>query len=88
MLQATLRPKTAIVSKTNIFNFFHTKTQVTKFDLGVKSAKVDQGHNLKNLGSTFRHNAANQVSRSFLRRRPFNIFISLKYMGVAAMLVM
>ena len=35
MLQATLRPKVAIVSKKK-FTFSHTKAYVTKFDLDVK----------------------------------------------------
>ena len=36
MLQATLRPKAAIVSKKNNFTFSHTKAYVTKFYLDVK----------------------------------------------------
>ena len=53
MLQATLRPKAAIVSKQYIFfAFSHTKAYVTKFDLGVKWVKVSPGHNLNNFGST------------------------------------
>ena len=44
MLQATLRPKAAIVFKKKIiFTFSHTKAYVTKFDLGVKWVKVDSG---------------------------------------------
>ena len=43
MLQATLRPKAATVSKKYIiFTFSHTKTYVTKFD-GVKWVKVNPG---------------------------------------------
>ena len=40
MLQATLRPKAAIVSKKK-FTFSHTKAYVTKFDLDVKYVKVN-----------------------------------------------
>ena len=45
MLQATLRPKAAIVSKQKkiIFTFSHTKAYVTKFDLGIKYVKVNPG---------------------------------------------
>ena len=79
MLQAYLRPKTAIVSKRIIiFAFPHTNANVTKFDLGVKQSKSTQGDNLNNLGSTCIDNAIYQVSRSsvnwFWRRRFFKIF--------------
>ena len=43
--------------KINNFQFCHTKAFVTKFDLGVKWVKVNQGHNLNNLGSTRIDNA-------------------------------
>ena len=44
MLQATLKPKAAIVSqKKKNLTFSHTKAYVTKFDLGVKGIKVNQG---------------------------------------------
>ena len=44
ILQATFRPKAAIVSKNKIiFTFSHTKAYVTKFDLGIKWVKVNPG---------------------------------------------
>ena len=44
MLQATLRPKAAIVSKKKKkFTFSYTKAYVAKFDLGLKSVKVNPG---------------------------------------------
>ena len=78
MLQATLRPKAAIVSKKIMFTFFHTKAYVTKFDLGLKWVKINPGSYLNNLGSTRIHTATYQVSRSsvnwFWRRRFFKVF--------------
>ena len=44
MVQATLRPKAAIVSiKYIIFTFPHTNAYVTKFDLDIKWVKVNPG---------------------------------------------
>ena len=43
--------------KINNFQFCHTKACVTKFDLGVKWVRVNQGHNLNNLGSPLIDNA-------------------------------
>ena len=80
MLQATLRPKAATVSKKNkLFSLFpHTKAYVTKFDLGVKWSRSTQGNYLNNLGSTCIDNAIYKVSRSsvywFWKRRLFKVF--------------
>ena len=78
MLQATLRPKAAIVSKKLIiFTFSHPKAYVTKFDLGIIRSRSTQGHNLNNLGSACIDNATYQVSRSsvnwFWRRIFFKV---------------
>ena len=78
MLQATLRPNAAKVSKKIIiFTFSHTQAYVTKFDLGIKWVKVNEGHTLNDLSSTHKDNATYQVSRSLLYRFWRRRFLSL-----------